>query len=329
MRKIVQGSCCLLFAKFAFADTVVVNPNDSDAYRTLASAVELLCPGDVLWIAPDSGPYREVLNIRSSGTELMPIIVEGNGNEITGFEPLVFVDGACAPPVPYPFVLRHHGQRVMESGASGGFTHGIRYDATTNLLILSPEVSADGWEISSRDFVVRIQDVSYQEYRDLVVSGSLNDGINLHGDGRGLSFVGITSCQNLDEGFSSHGSIQCSITDSIFYENDNGLLNGFQTDTTLDHVVARDNLGLGLGFNGEATVLASNVDLWGNGMVQLLLRPDVTVTFEKVTIYKNHNDDRCWTTYNETARWLHPKTLDVGSMTFGPAEVLMIEACHP
>jgi hypothetical protein len=329
MKTIAYASCGLIWAQCAFSATVVVNPNASDAYRDLASAVKVLNAGDTLWLAPESGPYREVLHIRASGTESRPIIIEGNGNEITGFEPLVFVEGRCSPSVAYPFVLRHNGQRVMELESSNGFSHGIRYNAQEHRLELLPGSSPEGWEISSRDFVVRIQDVSYQEYRNLVVSGSLNDGINLHGEGCGLSFTGLTACQNLDEGFSSHGSIQCSIYESLFYENDNGLLNGFQTDTTLEQVVVRDNLGIGLAFNGEATVQASKVELWGNGLVQLLLRPKVQLSFDGLTVYRNHNETRPWKTYNESARWSHPKTLDIGSISLETDELAIVEACHP
>ena len=328
MRTFAYASCGLLWAQCAFSATVVVNPNASDAYQDLASAAAALSAGDTLWLAPESGPYREVLHIRASGTEARPIIIEGNGNEITGFEPLVFVEGRCSPSVAYPFVLRHQGQRVMESEAHG-FSHGIRYDAKQGRLELLPGISPEGWEISTRDFVLRIQDASYQQYRDLVVSGSLNDGINLHGEGRGLSFTGLTACQNLDEGFSSHGSIQCSIRESLFYENDNGLLNGFQTDTTLEQVVVRDNLGIGLAFNGEATVQAFQVELWGNGLVQLLLRSKVQLTFDEVTVYKNHHETRPWKTYNETARWSHPKTLDIGSIELEADELAIVDACCP
>lgn len=294
----------------ALCERVSVDPRDPNAYQTLREAVAKLKAGDILWLAPGSGPYREELCIRTSGTKEAPIVIEGNGNEITGFDPLTFQDGTAQPSIEYPFVLRHHGQRVPEETA-GRFGQSVTYDASNKRLTLAPGAPSDGWEISTRKFAVRIQDVSHHTYRDLIASGSQNDGFNLHGSGNHLLFEKITGRQNLDEGFSAHDTIHSEIRSGLFFENDNGMLSGQKTVTRMEAVDLWDNLGLGLGFNGEATVEARDTRVWGNGMNQLLLRAGVTASFVNVRIYTNPFATRLWLTYKESARLSKPVTTDV------------------
>jgi hypothetical protein len=313
----------LLTASCLSAATVVVDPRDPAAFSTLRDAAATLRPGDTLQLAPGSGPYREELYIQTGGTAEAPIVVEGNGNEVTGFEPFAFPGGKAAPPVPYPFLLRHHGQRVAED-APGSFGGKVIYDAENHSLSLTPGTAHEGWEISARKFAVRILNASHQIYRNLRASGSLNDGFNLHGKGEGLVFEKITGCQNLDEGFSAHGSIQCTIRGGGFFENDNGLLSGQQTVTSLEGVDLHHNLGLGLGFNGQAVVQARNVRVWGNGLVQLLLRKGVAADFQNVQVFKNPHAARPWLTYCETAGRGKPLTIEADASFVWPEGSLQV-----
>lgn len=298
------------------AATVTVDPRDTKAYATLAEAVNKLKPGDTLVLAPGSGPYREPLHIRVSGTAAAPITIEGNGNEVTGFDLLVFStlpDGRhqAEVHVETPFVLRHDGRRVPEDAATGAFTGGVVYNDAAKRLVLPADVSVEGWEISARDFAVRVSGVSHHVYRNLVATGSRNDGFNLHGEGIGLLFESIVGSQNLDEGFSSHATINSEIRGGRFFENDNGMLNGFQTVTRLENVDVFDNLGLGLAFNGEAKVDGIGVRTWGNGLTQLLLRKGVQARFTGIEVYRNPHQTRPWVTYMESARWSRPVTMSV------------------
>jgi hypothetical protein len=311
------------------AATLVVDPRDPAAHSTLGEAAAALRPGDVLQLAPGSGPYREELFIPASGTADAPIVVEGNDNEVTGFDPLVFREGRATPPGKPPFVLRHRGRRVAET-APGRFGDQIAYDADRHELVLAPGASDDGWEISARKFAVRIHNASHQVYRNLRASGSLNDGFNLHGQGEGLIFENVTGCQNLDEGFSAHGSIRCTVRGSRFFGNDNGMLSGQQTVTRLEDTDFYDNLGLGLGFNGEATVYARNVRVWGNGLVQFLLRRGVTADFQNVEIHSPPHTVRPWLTYNETARRQKVLTTEIDpSFTWPDGSLKVLESSAP
>jgi hypothetical protein len=296
------------------ARVITVDPRDSRAFATLAEATSRLKPGDTLVIAPGTGPYREPLHVRVSGTADAPVVVEGNGNEITGFDELVFAPlpdrrMAAAVSVEYPFVLRHNGRRVPEDAATNTFGGGITYDRVAGQLVLAPDVSPQGWEISAREFAVRVSGVSHQIYRDIVATGARNDGFNLHGDGHGLLFESVVGSQNLDEGFSAHGTMQSEIRGGRFFENDNGLVNGFETSTLLRDVDLVNNLGMGLVFNGKARADAGRVRVWGNGMVQVLLRAGIEARFDNIEIYRNANKTRPWVSYMESARWPRPTTL--------------------
>ncbi|MFH1497807.1 MAG: right-handed parallel beta-helix repeat-containing protein [Verrucomicrobiota bacterium] len=326
-------SALLFTSSVAAAATITVDPRDPKAYATLSEAVDRLKPGDTLVLAPGSGPFREPLHIRVSGTAAAPITIEGNGNEVTGFDPLVFTalpDGRMAAPVvvEHPFVLRHNGSRVAEDAATAAFVGGITYNATAKQLVLNPDVSPEGWEISVRDFAVRVSGVSHHVYRNLAGTGSRNDGFNLHGDGTGLRFESITGSQNLDEGFSAHATSESEIRGGRFFENDNGMLNGFQTVTRLENVDVFDNLGLGLAFNGEAKVDGVGVRTWGNGLTQLLLRKGVQARFTGIEIYRNPHQTRPWVTYMESARWPRPVTMSVdrGVTSDGIPLTQMLEA---
>lgn len=315
-KTLVLAASLLALASAGLARTLTVDPKTPGAYRTLAEAAAQLRAGDTLQIAAGSGPYREPLYIRASGTAEAPIVIEGNGNEITGFDPLVFSplpDGRLAATVPtgYPFVLRHGGRRVKEDARTSAFEGGVAYERAENRLVLAPGAKAEGWEISTRQFAVRISNASHHIYRGLDATGSRNDGFNLHGDGRGLVFESISGRQNLDEGFSAHATTQCEIRGGRFSENDNGILDGQQTVTRLENVDVHDNLGFGLGFNGEARVDAVNVRAWGNGVTQLLLRAGVKPRFEGLRIYRNPNDSRPWLSYMESARWSTLTTMSV------------------
>lgn len=294
---------------------LTVDPRDPAAIPTLKQAAALVQPGDTLVLASGSGPYRESLYINRSGTAAAPITIEGNGNEITGFDLLSFTqlpDGRhqSVVPVPYPFVLRHAGKkRIREDAATRQFSGGIQYDSATRILILPPDVSSDDWEVSARNHVVRIQDVSHHRYRNIVATGSRNDGFNLHGTGKDLHFENITGSYNLDEGFSAHDDIHSSIAGGYFFENDNGIYNIGRSHTRIHNVDISQNLGIGFGL-ADGTVEASRLRVWGSGMVQLKLEGSARLSGLGITVYRNPRTTRQWLSYKESAQRLRPLTLD-------------------
>lgn len=189
-------------------------------------------------------------------------------------------------PQPMPFVLSYRGERVVQStavrttpsGKLGQLTRHATLSDDGNTLTLLPGVSAEDWEISTRDFVIRVYNTSHQTYRNLKATGSLNDGINLHGDGTALRFENVEGFNNLDEGFSAHDTITCHIRGGVFYRNDNGLVNVNNSVLTADDVLCHDNFGYGVAFMNAAIADLDHLRTARNGVCGLAVRNQSVVT---------------------------------------------------
>ena len=147
---------------------------------------------------------------------------------------------------------------------------------------------------------MKIVNASHQQYRNLRATGSLNDGFNIHGDGRDLVFENVEAFNNLDEGFSAHDTISCVVTGARLYRNDNGLTNANQSYMKGSDIVCRDNLGFGL-YLQTASADLDNVDCRGNGVGQLVLHMGATVTPGRVTLTPGPWTKKPWISSQESA----------------------------
>lgn len=294
---------CLTLQLACDAKDLIVNRTGGAEFKTLAAAAQAARPGDTIRVQPDSGPYRETLFIRTSGTAEAPIVFDGGGNLITGFEPLtawttVGQETTCRLPVPFPAVLTYHGERLVQDPATGQFTRYARLNEAKDTLTLLPGVGTDGWEISTRMAVVQILNTSYQTYRNVRASGSRNDGFNLHGTGTNLVFENIEGFQNLDEGFSAHDEITCEVHGAKFWGNDNGVGNVAHSDTKFTQVDTWGNLGFGFWLS-DCRASTKSVRSWGNGAGQVILR-NATVNIEDVQAFTPVSATRPWVSYQES-----------------------------
>jgi hypothetical protein len=298
--------------------TLVVDAGRADSL-TLAQAAAKARPGDTIWLAPNSGPYRQILHITTSGTATAPITVEGNDNEITGFEPLVFQrnpQGSWTAPLPgqtgnpsIGAVLRHKGERARPLPDGHSFVDTqlrplAEWSEAQQLLVLSDrsEPAALGWEISTRPAAVVILNVSHQHYKNLRATGALNDGFNLHGKGSDLLFDHVTGAYNLDEGFSAHDQIECVIQNSAFHDNDNGIFNVHDSRTVARGLRVWDNLGIGIGISQGTLELTDSI-IWRNGLRQLTARAKAKLTLDHVVAHTPPWTSRPWASYGETRKW--------------------------
>ncbi|MEZ0386890.1 MAG: right-handed parallel beta-helix repeat-containing protein [Verrucomicrobium sp.] len=283
-----------------------VDPGGSTPYKTIASAAKAVQPGDTLRLKPNSGPYREILLIKTSGTAEAPITIDGGNNVVTGFDPITTweeKDGTVFCKVKtFPCVIAHQGERLVHDATTKQFTKYADLNETKDTLTLRPGVSQEGWEISKRAFAVQITNASHHIYRNLRASGSTNDGFNLHGEGADLLFENIEGFQNLDEGYSSHDSIISVIRGAKFWGNDNGIANSFRDQTTLSTTVVDtdvyDNLGFGVSLHDCSAVL-QNVRIWHNGLRQLRFNA-ATIECENVTVYTPKHRSRQWLSYTDS-----------------------------
>ncbi|MDP0495123.1 MAG: right-handed parallel beta-helix repeat-containing protein [Verrucomicrobiota bacterium JB024] len=298
-------------------------------YASIAQAVAAARAGDTIQLAPGSGPYREPLHITASGTPEAPIIFDGSGETVTGFEPLRFErkdgqwvcelaplisrfsrvqgfekqDGrwTSSSPLALPTVITYKGERLFQDARTGQLSEYARLSEDRTRLVLLEGVEPTGWEIASRDQVVVILNASHQIYRNLTASGSLNDGFNLHGKGAGLVFENIRGIQNLDEGFSAHDDIVCEIRTGSFSENDNGIGNVARSVMTAENVRCYNNAGWGIWiYNCEASL--AHVTAWGNGVAQIALQGKSTVSLTDVFAVSPRWSEKPWISAQESAR---------------------------
>lgn len=284
--------------------TLRVDQRGGADYTSLAAAAADCRPGDTISLVPGSGPYREPLEITASGRVDAPIVVEGNGELVTGFEPLTAFrrDGeayVCDIPVEYPYVLTYRGERLRQDAVTGQFTDYAVLSADRQSISLLPGVSPEGWEVSSRVYVVKIWNVSHHVYRNLRASGAQNDAFNLHGTGKNLVFENIEGFHCLDEGFSAHDDIRCEIRKGSFHGNDNGIVNIARSFMEASDIEIFDNLGWGL-YLLECEAVLDHVTVRDNGLAQILLA-DSSVTWTNITAAKPAWDTRQWITYKESA----------------------------
>ncbi|HSI08620.1 MAG TPA: right-handed parallel beta-helix repeat-containing protein [Rariglobus sp.] len=306
-RTVAAGLLFSLIGAPLFARELKVDARGGAEYNTLAAASAAARPGDTILIAKGSGPYRETLYIKQSGTAEAPIVVEGNGETITALVPLVFQKEGdiwtARLPLPFPCVLMHKGERVLQDPAAPAdtFLAPIRLREDKRTVELLPGASPEGWEASARDCPVRISNCSWQTFRNLVATGGTNDGFNLHGDGKGLRFENITGCNNMDEGFSSHDTMSCEIEGGEFWGNDNGLANAPICVMTARNLRIHDNLGWGLVFNGASFAYLFDVQVWGNGMAQIIFGPTSAGSCERVVAWAPTWPSRPWRSYTESS----------------------------
>ena len=328
----------LVACSTAPARDLEVDRAGTTAYKTLAAAAKEAQPGDTIRVKPGSGPYREILRIPASGTGDNPIVFDGGNNVITGFAPLTDweeKDGVTSCHLPKsPRVLTYKGERLVEDYATGKFLKYADLSETRDRLILRPGVEKTDWEYSKRDFAVEVKNASYQIYRNVRASGSTNDGFNLHGVGTGLVFENIEGFQNMDEGFSTHDSIQTTIRGGKFWGNDNGIANSYKTSDVVSSVIKDvdiyDNLGRGLVLHDcQATV--ENVRCWNNGVTQIRFQ-NAKIACEKVTAFTPSFTTRPWVSYHDThsAEANSPMTvLDIVKTALSGTAPVIEAAHHP
>ncbi len=322
-----------------------VDQRGGTSYATIAAATKEVMAGDTIRLAKGSGPYRETVFISRSGEAGRPVIFDGNGEVVTGFESLRFKKegerwvcdlttffaelkyvqgferkGAMwvnnAQPLAFPGVLSFRGKRVFQNAESGQFLPLASLADEGRKLVLEPGVEPDGWEISAREMVFRICNVSHHLYRNTRASGGLNDGYNLHGTGTDLVFENVEAFQNLDEGFSAHDKIECVIRKGRFWENDNGLCNVASCSMVASDVETYDNSGWGLALlncRGELTRIRS----WNNGMRQIYFMA-ASVLCRDVVAVKPAWEKRKWMTSQESKR-------DVALVTYEKSSTAAVE----
>lgn len=329
---IVSSAATLTVGDFSPAITRVVDQRMPAPYpyRTIASAIAATQAGDVIELAPGSGPYGENITILQSGAPDKPIVFEGNGELLSGFQPISFTTQGngtntflLPTPLPQPggnsnvfrYLITHYDQRLLCDDVNGSQTNirftkpGITLSSDGTTLILAPGVSATGWKIGGYIFnqgavnnsgVELAGNSSYQTYRNLRVTGAGNDGFGIHGYCKGIVFENIEGFNNFDEGYSSHDFTHSEVYGGTFWGNDNGMNNQSKPNYSLimDNIKSFSNLGFGINAKGGDFNKVSNVTCWDNGVQNLTLGGPLTLY--NVVTYGNRWPNRPWVSFQET-----------------------------
>lgn len=314
-------------------------------YRSIASAVADVQPGDTIWLAPGSGPYPELVNLATAGRANQEIILDGNCEEIKASGPLsgFIYDAAIGRhvvelprssdpragssiPAYWPQLLIHDGRRVIQN-SRGKFSEDIRVvdlPGGKKQLQLPKGASTAGWEVGVRSHGIYVSSgQAYLRFRNAVIHGAADDGIGLTGGAdaaHDITFQNVMAYMNFDEGLSAHGAVDLTIDRGVFWGNDNGLAN--QSRETV-RMVANDillfsNLGFGLAAQAGTNDLR-NIRSWDNGLAnfQLGAAEDPRAGFTgmrsslkcaHLVTYASRWRSRPWTSYQETARLSQPPT---------------------
>jgi hypothetical protein len=319
---LVVGGCAL---HTAHAATLKVDASGQTpgAYTTLSQAAIAVRAGDTIVLVPGSGPYREMLDVRVRGTLAAPIVIEGNGETVTGAEPFEFrfngATGLWEYTLPDPVsnqaggaanrfrhLVTYRGQRLLLERVGGRLTSDLATLSDDGLtLVLGNASASSGWEIGVRPIAVRVSSADtepvawHHVYRNLRATGARNDGFNLHGTGTDLRFENIEGFNNFDEGFSAHDSIHCSIDGGVFWGNDNGLYNESSQAIAMEanNVRTYANLGSGISMRQGVGSL-TNSQAWDNGISNVALGG--TLTVHSVTTFQNRWPQPPFVSFQET-----------------------------
>lgn len=217
---------------------------------TLQAAINKAADGDVIHLHPPGAVYRQAGNFRAKSG----ITIEGNGVTLDGADPLpdtgweMVGDGLYRRQLPRTPLDRHlliFDGRMERMGRTQSANSPefppvaqlkdnqfcfVNIDEKTGWLYVRGDVSKLQW--STRVNGIGTSGVCERlVIRNLRARNFLNDGFNVHGDGRQLVFETIDGFDCFDEGFSAHESAECSIVGGKFYGNENGIADVNHTDT--------------------------------------------------------------------------------------------------
>ncbi|UUO05354.1 right-handed parallel beta-helix repeat-containing protein [Blastopirellula sp. J2-11] len=133
--------------------------------------------------------------------------------------------------------------------------------------------------------------------QNLETRNFLNDGFNIHGDGRELTFENIHGYDCFDEGFSAHETSECLITGGKFYGNENGIADVNASETVYRNCEFYGNVNTDVLLIGKAHALIDCKILNSTSAAALVAGPrtknqSFALQLQRVTITTQQKSDR-------------------------------------
>ncbi len=257
------------------------NPGTAEApFQSVAKALLKVGAGDAIKLVKADQPIPLMINIRNkSGEPGKPIILDGQGNTLTGAVPIDPADWVQEQPGLFSNDHLYKFLKPGDKGSSGALIQRVYFlfDGQQNRMGRSskgkqthlPPASSlsDGqwtYEESSAKFYLKIDpaktladykiEVPLREdgiavrdtcenliIRNFDVTHVWNDGFNLHGQTRHIVFENITATECGDDGISEHEGCEMTIHGFTARRNSTGMCDGDDCISTADHVVLEDN----------------------------------------------------------------------------------------
>lgn len=257
--------------------------------KTLARAVALCAPGDVLSVVPGATPYFEALEFGPrGGLPGRPIVVEGNGAVLSGLLPIPPEqwqdrgDGLWFFPTTFrhgslvPFLVLPDGTRIPAAAKAAAIAPGQAFWDAQGILYRSDADRRPG-DLGLRGALraagVALAGTCHLTVRNLTCEYFANDGFNVHGSCQGLFFENIVARHNGDDGFSVHEDVGVTVHAGWFHDNTYGIQDVNLSRSQYVGVRVENNRAHGVHFNG-GTHSVSDALIRDNAMDQFRVDRD-------------------------------------------------------
>lgn len=256
------------------------NDGVSAPVKSIARGIRLAKPGDTVYLAPGRY-YQSAVFHEKHGTEKQPIVLDGQGAILDGSEPVTSSEWEQVAPglfrrvALYPktddaivgrWFLIWNGEMQRMNRTSKGPSEPLKKvdqlqerewtyvkDEDAFYIRLPEGMPLDEANIRypKRSSAVIFSGAgSHITVRNITGTHVYNDGFNIHGAQRNLSFADIRAIECGDDGFSAHEDADCRIDGFVSIGNSTGLCDVNTSRTYYRNVYIRDCHGFDLYFIG-------------------------------------------------------------------------------
>ncbi|EAQ80086.1 right-handed parallel beta-helix repeat-containing protein [Blastopirellula marina] len=288
----------------------------AEPFKSLQKGINSAQDGDVIQLYPHGAVIRQSASFGNRSG----ITIEGNGVTLDGADPLP-VDGwetvgvnlyrrvlKRTPLDRHLLIVAGVMQRMGRTQSAGSPQFPAPADLKPGQFCFENIDEKTGWlyvcgPIKNLEWSTRVNGIGLGGVcqrivvRNLNTRNFLNDGFNIHGDGRELTFENINGYDCFDEGFSAHETSECLITGGKFYGNENGIADVNASETVYRNCEFYGNVNTDVLLIGKAHALIDCKILNSTSAAALVAGPRsedklFALRLQHVTITTQQKSDR-------------------------------------
>ena len=272
--------------------------------KTIAPAVRMAQPGDIIHLAPAT--YYESVDLTNKhGDPGRPITLDGHGAVLDGSEPVTSKEWEQVSPGLYrkQNLIHHIDDAVIQRWFmlwNGRMNHMNRTSKGPRAPLKKPtDLQPDEWTYAQDEdaFYVCLkpgQDLdaaniryparssgviesiagSHLTVRNVTSTHVYNDGYNIHGMTRDCHFQSITSIECGDDGFSAHDDCHCEIDGFVSIGNSTGFADVGSSVTHYRNIHIQGCLGIDMMVMGDGEHSITNGVVLSSASTPLALGPE-------------------------------------------------------